>query len=223
MILSERELELGADHSGIMVLADGPGARHAARRRASARRDGARDRDGLQPPGPDVRVRDRTRGRGADGRGADAAARTRSGARGRRARGRARRGSRGLPALHRPDLPRRRGGAEPDLAEGAPARSGDAADLEHRRRHQLRDARARLAAARLRPVAARGRPDRRPSRPGGGEDPHPRRPRAHADRDRPRDRGRAAAGRRRRDHGREDSEVRDETSTCCSRRRTSTR
>ena len=42
------------------------------------------------------------------------------------------------------------------LAEGAAHRSGDAGDLERRRRHELRDARARQPAPRLRPASLAG-------------------------------------------------------------------
>ena len=59
----------------------------------------------------------------------------------------------------------------------APPRRRDAADLADRRRHQLRDARARPAAARLRRGAALG-PDRGAAGGGGGDPHHPRRRRA---------------------------------------------
>ncbi len=72
MILSERELELGQDHGGIMLLADELAAGHAAGRRAAARRGRARDRDAVQPARSDVDLRDRARGRGADRRRAEA-------------------------------------------------------------------------------------------------------------------------------------------------------
>ena len=52
------------------------------------------------------------------------------------------------------------------VAEGAARRCRDAADLERRRRDELRDARAREPPARLRPGAPRRGPDRRPSRAG---------------------------------------------------------
>ena len=55
---------------------------------------------------------------------------------------------------------------------------GDAADLARRRRHQLRDARARPAAARLRRVDTLQRPDRRAPRAGRGDAEDPRRRRA---------------------------------------------
>ena len=126
-----------------------------ARRRPAADGEGARDRDGLQPPRPDVRLRDRARGRCADGRRAVAGARARSRARRRRAGRHPGRGSRGLPALHRPRLPRRVRRAAPGLAEGAPAGRRHAPDLEHRRRDELRHAGARLAASRLRHLDAR--------------------------------------------------------------------
>ncbi len=202
MILSERELELGDDHSGIMVLDGRARAGDAARGRAAADGDGARDRDWLQPAGPDVDLRHRPGGLGPDRCGAGTAAGAGPGAGGRRAGRHPRRGLRGLPALHRPDLPRRPGRPVAGLAEGAAPRRRHALDLERRRHHELRHARARLAAARVRPLAPRGGPDRRPPRAAGGEDPDARRPRARARADRPRHRRRQAAGRGRRDHGR---------------------
>ena len=57
----------------------------------------------------------------------------------------------GLPALHRPRLRGRHRRAVADVAAGAPARGGDALDLERRRRDELRHARLRQPAARLRP------------------------------------------------------------------------
>ena len=56
----------------------------------------------------------------------------------RRAGRRRDRGPRGLPALHRPPLPRRRSRPVAALAAGAPDRGRDAADLERRRRDELR-------------------------------------------------------------------------------------
>ena len=202
MILSERELELGDDHSGIMVLENGlePGTALADvlpltetvleietgfnRPDLTSVYGIAREVSALTgaelapPPGRDPERLERRAGR------------------------RARRRPRGVPALHRPSLPRREGRPVAGLAEGAAPRSGDASDLERRRRDELRDARTRLPAARLRPLAARGGADRRPPRPARGEDPHPGQPRARARAHGSRDRGREAAGRGRRDHGR---------------------
>ena len=80
--------------------------------------------------------------------------------------------------------------------------SRDAPDLERRRHHELRHARARQPAPRLRSHLARRRPDRRP--PGGArrEAPDARRRRPRARRAGPRDRGRRACDRARGDHGR---------------------
>ena len=72
----------------------------------------------------------------------------------RRARGHPHRGSRTLPSLRRPDLPRRQDRPVADLAQGAADRSRDAADLERRRRDELRDARAGEPAPRVRSVAS---------------------------------------------------------------------
>ena len=55
-------------------------------------------------------------------------------------------------------------GDSPRVAEGAPARRRHAADLERRRRDELRDARARQPAARVRPREARRGADRRAPR-----------------------------------------------------------
>ena len=65
MILSERELEIGQDHGGIMVLSDELERGHAARRRAAGRRRHPRDRDALQPARPDLDLRHCARGRRA--------------------------------------------------------------------------------------------------------------------------------------------------------------
>ena len=178
-------------------------ARDAARGRAAAQRDGARDRDRLQPAGPHRDLRDRARGLGA-----------------RRARSwRRRPGAEPERAGDEPvdvrvedfeACPRYIGrifrgatvGPSPPWLKARLLAAGHALDLERRRHHELRHARARLAAARIRPLAARGGQDRRPSRAPGGEDPHAGRPRARARADRPRDRGRDAARRGRGDHGR---------------------
>ena len=60
------------------------------------------------------------------------------------------RGSRRLPALRRPAVPRRRDRRVARLAEGAAPRGRRPLDLERRRRDELRHARARQPAARVR-------------------------------------------------------------------------
>ena len=67
MILSERELELGVDHSGIIVLGDGPEPGTPLADVLPLTRRRARDRDRLQPARPRVDLRDRARGRRARG------------------------------------------------------------------------------------------------------------------------------------------------------------
>ena len=202
MILSERELELGDDHSGIMVLENGlePGtplvdvlpltesvleietgfnrpdltAIYGIAREVSAL-TGA---ELAPPPGRDPER--------ADDEPVDIRVEDFEGCPryiGRVFRGRARRPLAGVD-------------------EGAATRRRHALDLECRRHHQLRHARPRFAAARVRPLAPRRGQDRRPPRAAGGEDPHARRPRARARADRPRHRRREAARRDRRDHGR---------------------
>ena len=102
MILAEDELDLGTDHSGIIVLDDALEAGHAARRCAAARRRGARPRADREPRRPARRLRCRARGRGALRRRAACRCPDRPAA-GRRRAGRDRdRGSGGLPALRRP-------------------------------------------------------------------------------------------------------------------------
>ena len=59
MILSERELELGQDHGGIMVLLRRSRSGDAAGRGAAGRRGRARDRDAVQPARSHVDLRDR--------------------------------------------------------------------------------------------------------------------------------------------------------------------
>ena len=113
-----------------------------------------------------------------------------------------RRGLRRLPALHRPPLPRRDGRTLAGVAQGTPACRGHAADLQRRRRDELRHARARQSAACLRLLEARRREDRRAPRQAGREAAHARRRRPRARAVRPDDRRRRARGRARGDHGR---------------------
>ena len=82
---------------------------------------------------------------------------------------------RGLPSLCRPALPQRHDRTIAAVAQGAAARRGHAPDLERRRRDELRDARARQPAARVRLRQARRGQDRRPPRRGRREAPHARR------------------------------------------------
>ena len=81
MILAEDEIDLGTDHTGIMLLDAGARSGHAARRRAATHGHRAGDRDGLQPARPDERLRHCPRGVGAPGHRPGAAARARSRAR----------------------------------------------------------------------------------------------------------------------------------------------
>ncbi len=192
MILSERELELGQDHAGIIVLDDGePGTPLADVLPLQRRRP--RPRDHGQPAGPALGLRHRARGRGAL---------PASTSRRRRA------------------ATRSRAGDEPvDVTiedfEGCPRYIG-------RLFRDVRIGpsplwlRARLDAAGMRPISnvvdvtnyvmlglgnplhafdhanARGRQDRRPPRAAGREAPHARRRRARARPLGPDDRGRGA-------------------------------
>ena len=114
MILAEDEVELGSDHSGIMVL-PGDRAGDAARRRAAARRGGAAGRVDRQPARPALDLRPRAGGRGAlrpvpCGHARGTVPGTGPGRTGRGSGRRLRR----LPALHRPRLSRRvRSGQSP--------------------------------------------------------------------------------------------------------------
>ena len=137
------------------------------------------------------------------GVGAAAAAWHRSGARGRRAGRHPRRGSRPLPALRRAPVPRRAARRVARVAEGAADRRRHAPDLERRRRHELRDARARQPAARVRLRHARRAAASSSVARGPGEAARDaRRHRARARPRRSRDRRRRAADRDRRRHGR---------------------
>ncbi len=113
-----------------------------------------------------------------------------------RRRGRRRRP---LPAVRRARDPRHEGRRLAALAQGASHARGHAPDQQHRRRHELRDARLGAAPARLRRRQDRRRHAHRAAREGGREDRHARRGRAHARRPDARDRRRReAAGDRRR-------------------------
>ena len=197
--------------------------RDAARRRAAARRRRARDRDALQPARPDVDLRDRARGGRADRCGARTGTRYRPGARRRRAVLARDRRPRGMPALHRARLPRRHDRRVARVAEGTADGRRDAADLERRRHHQLRDARARQPAARLRRRHA-ARRHRRAARAAGRGARHARRhePRARSGRSRDR-RPRAPDRPRRRDGRREHRGLARPRRRSCSRPRTSSR
>ena len=202
MILSERELELGPDHTGIIVLEDEsePGAPLAdvlplaedvldlevtgnrpdllavygiAREVAALYDLPLAPMPGVDPP--------RAADEPVDVRIEELEA---------------------CPRLHRPALPRRRRRAVAAVAARAADRGRDAADLERRRRDELRDDRARQPDARVRPRDARRGPDRRPLRPWRRGAAHARRDGAYARSRRSRDRRRRARRRGRRDHGR---------------------
>ena len=153
MILSEQELELGTDASGILVLDDGadpgtpladvlPVAEEILEIEVTGNRPDllsvygmAREIAALYelelrpPPGaPELPRRPGSSGRD--------------------------RGSRRLPALRRPPLLGRSDRSLAGVATRASFGSGGARDLERRRRDQLRDARSRKPAARLRRLQA---------------------------------------------------------------------
>ena len=155
MILSERELELGEDHSGIMVLEDGlePGTPLADV--LPLTETVLEIETGFNRPDLTAIYGIAREVSGADGRRPGSAAGARPGARGQRARRHPGRGPRGVSSLHRPELPRRARRPVAGVDEGAAPRRRHALDLERRRHHQLRHARARFAAARVRPLAPR--------------------------------------------------------------------
>ena len=201
MILSERELELGTDHAGIMVLPEAePGTPLAdvlpladlimdvepTGNRVDllcvygiAREVAALFRLELAPPpGVDPEPRGTE---SVDIRIDD---------------------FEGCPRYVGPHVRRRPAGTLAAVAPGAPHRRRHAPDLQRRRRHELRHARARKPAPRLRPHLAGRRPDRRAAGGARREAPDARRRRARARRAGPRDRRRGACDRARRDHGR---------------------
>ena len=202
MILSERELELGADHAGIMVLADDLAA-------------GTPLVDVL-PLGDDVLEIETLYNRpdltsiygiarevaALTGAELEPVPGTRSRARRRRAVSRRDRRPRGLPALHRAALPRRHASASrPPWLKARLIGARDAPDLERGRHHQLRDARARQPAARVRRRHARGGIVVRRARP-EEELVHARRDEARTRSGRSRDRRPRAPDRPRRRDGR---------------------
>ena len=224
MILSERELELGADHTGILVLPE--------------REPGTPLADVLPLAETVLEVE-------ATGNRPDLLSSTGSRARWRR--------SSALelapPPGRRPRARRRRAGRRRDRGSRRAARATSAALFRDVRIGPSPPwLRARLTAAGMRPISnvvdvtnyvmlalgnplhafdrthARRGPDRRPPRAARREDPHARRRRPRARRARPGDRRRRAGGRDRRDHGRRgDRGHARRRPTSCSRRRTSSR
>ncbi len=200
MILSERELELGGDHAGIIVLPE-TRARDATRRRAPARGlDSGRRADG-EPGRLALRLRPRARGRGALRPRACAASRRRPGAAGRGERRHSHRRPRRLPPLRGSHLRRGQARALAAVASRPPHGRRDASDLQRRRHHELCDARARKPAPRVRSHLPCRRPDRRAACGARREAPDARRRRPRAGRAGPRDRRRGARDRARRNHG----------------------
>ena len=184
MILSERELELGEDHAGIMVLETdaAPGTPLAE---VLPIADAVLELD-LNPNRVDCMgvygvAREVHAITGAplaappwDG---DAEADRRGQRRGLRlGHGR---GPRPLSALLGPRLHRSRDRPVAAVAGRPPDRRRDAADLERRRHHQLRDADDRAAPARVRPRPRPGWRADHPHRARGRADDDPRRGRAH--------------------------------------------
>ena len=185
MILAADEIEIGDDHDGIMVLDDAlaagtplaevvPLAEPVLEIEVTPNRS-----DCFGVHGVAREVHAVTGAPLAPDPWADDAARDRRGQRRGLRLGHGR-GPRALPALHRPRLPRREDRPLAALAAGAARRRRDAADLQHRRHHQLRDAADRSAAPRLRPGEGPRRRADRPAGEAGGEDDDARRRRAGA-------------------------------------------
>ena len=131
MILSEKELELGEDHDGIMVLSETAAAGHAARRGLPGFRPGARAR--LKPNRPDCLgvygvAREVHAITGGAARAPPWEEDAPAGAVGEVGRQRIGQGGgpRALPALHGPRVRERDAGAVPAVAAGEAARPGSA-------------------------------------------------------------------------------------------------
>ncbi len=164
MICSLRELGLGAEHTGILVL-PAVDAR-AGRRRAPAARARRPDLRAGDHPGPRLLLLGARAGPRARRRARPAVHRPRAQprhpARGRRGVAGEDRGRRRLPPLRGPPGDRCRPDAAEPVVDAAPAaRRRPAADLARGGRDELRDAAARAAAARVRRRET-GRRDRGP-------------------------------------------------------------
>jgi tRNA-binding EMAP/Myf-like protein len=187
MILAEDEVDLGTDHTGIIVLDDGfePGTPLAD----------------VLPIVDDVLVFEVTGNRpdllSIYGLAREVAALydlelARSPGR----------GPRWGTSLYRTALSGRTNPPFARLAEGTTACGRHATDLERRRRNELHDARARQPTPRVRLRHAARRSDRRAACEARREAPYARRDRARLDAGRSDDRRRRALGGSRRDHGR---------------------
>ncbi len=167
MILAEDEVDLGSDHTGIMLLPDGTEPGTPLADVLPLARVGPARRIDRQPARSALLLRNRPRGGGAlRPRRSRRSPGRRSSCRRRRSTSR----SRILEGCPRyigrlfEHVARR---AVAGVAEGPAARCRHAPDLERRRRHQLRDARARQPAARIRLHEAPRRPHRRAACPAG--------------------------------------------------------